>query len=261
MPRQERIKSKSGYYHIMIRGNEKKNIFLNEQDKLKFVEILFDKKAERRFFLHAFCLMDNHVHLLLCEGEEDVSKVMKRITVSYVYYFNKKYRRVGHLFQDRYKSEAVEEDSYVLALSRYIHQNPVKAGIVKATGEYKWSSYNAYLDGKSPFSKAVDTNMILSLFSKDIALARKEFVKFMNQNTEEIFLDIMEKEEPMDEHEAKKLYQEMLKSRGVTNIADDHRKSIDELIKDFKQTTNLSIRKIAAITGLNKDKINKILKN
>ncbi len=130
MPRQQRNKSKSGYYHIMIRGNERKNIFLDEQDKSRFVEILNDKKKSVSFYLQAFCLMDNHVHLMISEGVDDIARVMKRITVSYVYYFNKKYKRIGHLFQDRFRSEVVEDDNYVLSLARYIHQNPVKAGIV-----------------------------------------------------------------------------------------------------------------------------------
>ena len=83
--------------------------------------------------------MDNHIHLFISEGTEDVIKAMKRITVSYVYYFNKKYKRVGHLFQDRFKSEVIEQDSHILCLARYIHQNPVKAGIVQKAADYKLS--------------------------------------------------------------------------------------------------------------------------
>ena len=126
MPRTQRVRSNSGYYHIMLRGNERKNIFLSDEDKLRFMETVYEKKQEARFYLHSFCLMDNHIHLMLSEGLEDISSVMKRVTVSYVYYFNKKHKRVGHLFQDRFKSEVVDEDSYALSLARYIHQNPVK---------------------------------------------------------------------------------------------------------------------------------------
>lgn len=85
------------------------------------------------------------MHLMIREGMEDVAKIMKRITVSYVYYFNKKYKRIGHLFQDRFRSEIVEGDGYALSLTRYIHENPVKAGVVRGIGDYKWSSYNGYL--------------------------------------------------------------------------------------------------------------------
>ncbi len=168
MSRHQRIKSKSGYYHIMIRGNERRNIFLDEEDKIRFIETLYEKKQGNRFSIHAFCLMDNHVHLMLSEGVEDVAKVMKRVTVSYVYYFNKKYKRMGHLFQDRFKSEVVEDDSYLLALARYIHQNPVKAGMVRSVSEYKWSSYNCYLSESNYFTKVMETETVLGLFSYDI---------------------------------------------------------------------------------------------
>jgi len=105
----------------MLRGNEKKDIFNSNADKQRFLETVFEKKQENRFYLHAFCLMNNHVHLMISEGVEDVATVMKRINVSYVYYFNNKYKRVGHLFQDRFKSEVVEQERYLLALVRYIH--------------------------------------------------------------------------------------------------------------------------------------------
>ena len=127
MPRQQRKKSSSGYYHVMIRGNNRNAIFLDDEDKLKFIEILSQKKQDNAFFLYAFCLMDNHVHLMMQEGTGDIANVMKRINISYVYYFNQKYKKAGHLFQDRFKSEGIEDDKYVLSLIRYIHQNPLKA--------------------------------------------------------------------------------------------------------------------------------------
>ncbi len=97
--------------------------------------------------------MDNHVHLMISEGTEDLSKIMKRINVSYVYYFNQKYKRVGHLFQDRFKSENVEQDLYLLALARYIHQNPLNPPLVKKVSDYKWSSYNSYMYESNYFAK------------------------------------------------------------------------------------------------------------
>jgi len=98
MARYQRIKSETGYYHVMLRGNEKKNIFIDEEDKLRFIETVEKMQSKDKFYTHAFCLMDNHIHLMISEGTEELSRTMKRITVSYVYYFNKKYKRVGHLF-------------------------------------------------------------------------------------------------------------------------------------------------------------------
>jgi len=260
MPRQQRIKSKSGYYHIMLRGNERKNVFNDDDDKQQFLEVLREKKQENRFYLHAFCLMDNHIHLLISEGTEDVTKAMKRITVSYVYYFNKKYKRVGHLFQDRFKSEVIEQDSYILCLARYIHQNPVKAGIVQKAADYKWSSYNGYLDRGNCLVKMLDVDIILSLFSEVREIALKKYENYMNEESKEAFLDIEEAKEIMDEDAARELFQKMLIEHGFK--ADEKSTLLkDVLIKEFRAKTNLPIRKIAVIVGLNKDKVHKILKS
>ncbi len=256
MPRQERTRSESGYYHVMLRGNAKENIFHDEEDKLRFLETLQTKKQKDRFYLHAFCLMDNHVHLMLSEGTEDLSKIMKRINVSYVYYFNQKYKRVGHLFQDRFKSENVEQDRYLLALARYIHQNPLKAGMVKKLADYKWSSYNSYMSENNYFSNMLDTDIVLDLFSSDKQTAKREFAKFMNEESKETFIDIKEQEEVMDEEAAKELFKAMLKEQGESET-----EPLDQLIKKFRSKTNLSIRKIADIAAINKDKVNKILRS
>ena len=101
--------------------------------------------------------MDNHIHLLLKESSEGLATMMKRINVSFAYYFNQKHQRIGHLFQDRFKSEPIENERYLLAVIRYIHNNPVKAGIVKKPEQYKWSSYNSYLSLQEPGTKLVDT--------------------------------------------------------------------------------------------------------
>jgi len=85
MPRQQRKRSESGYYPIMLCGNERRNIFLNDEDKLRFLETVYEKKQKDRFYMYAYCLMDNHLHLMISEGTEDIAKVMKRITVSCVY--------------------------------------------------------------------------------------------------------------------------------------------------------------------------------
>lgn len=260
MPRIQRVRSNSGYYHIMLRGNERKNIFLSDEDKLRFMETMYEKKQGASFYLHSFCLMDNHIHLMLSEGLEDISKVMKRITISYVSYFNKKYQRVGHLFQDRFKSEVVEQDSYVLSLARYIHQNPVKAGMVQKAADYRWSSYLSYLNKDDYFAKMIDTSTIMNLFSNDELVAMKKFEEFMNAKSTETFLEFNEEIEAMGEEAAKELFKRMLIEQELEVSQGAKVQLPDAFIKDFKGKTKWSIRKIAAITGLNKDKVNKILK-
>ena len=144
MPRQARKKSQTGIYHIMLRGINGHQIFVDSEDYEKFLEILKDCKAISEFEIFAYCLMSNHIHLLLKEVKEPIEQIMKRIATRFVYWYNIKYQRAGHLFQDRFKSEPVENDEYFLTVIRYIHQNPVKAGICKKPQDYNYSSYNEF---------------------------------------------------------------------------------------------------------------------
>ena len=163
MPRTAREKSESGIYHIMLRGINQQNIFEDEEDNKKFIDILERYKTEIDYKIYAYCLMGNHVHLLVKEGKEELSNTMKRIGTAYVYWYNWQYGRKGHLFQDRYKSEAVENDRYFLTVLRYIHQNPIKAGLVKDIETYEWSSYKEYIGEKG----IVDTDFVLSMWDTD----------------------------------------------------------------------------------------------
>lgn len=135
MPRQARKKSESGIYHIMLRGINQQQIFEDREDYEKFLEILKDCKAICEFKLFAYCLMGNHIHLLIQEGTESLEQVFKRLCGRFVYWYNVKYRRVGHLFQDRFKSEPVDSDDYFFTVQRYIHQNPIKAGLRFSGGQ------------------------------------------------------------------------------------------------------------------------------
>ena len=134
MPRRARLLCESGIYHIMIRGNEKKDIFVDDKDRERFLEIIMDKAHQEELQILSYCLMDNHIHLLVMQRNLQISRFMKRVEVTYAYYFNKKYGRIGHLFQDRYKSENIDSNEHLLAAVRYIHKNPVKARIVKCEG-------------------------------------------------------------------------------------------------------------------------------
>ncbi len=151
MPRRLRIEV-CGYHHIYNRGVAKSDIFLNNSDKEKFLEILSETSKEYKFNIHSFCLMDNHYHLLLENQKENLSDGMRQINSQYASYFNKKYRRVGHLWQDRFKSWYVLNEAYLFTLFKYIEQNPVKANMTKKIGEYRYSaSYSILRDGIPPF--------------------------------------------------------------------------------------------------------------
>jgi len=146
-----------------------------------------------------------------------------------------------------------------LCLARYIHQNPVKAGIVQKAADYKWSSYNGYLNGGNCLAEMLDVDIILSLFSDDKEIALKKYEDYMNEESKETFLDLEEAKEIVDEDAARDLFQKMLIEHGL-KADEENTQRMELLIKVFRAKSHLSIRKIAVIVGLNKDKVHKILK-
>jgi len=139
MPRRMRI-SACGYHHVYNRGVAKNDIFLSDQDKEKFLEILSEISREYKFNIHSFCLMSNHYHILLENKRENLSDGMRQLNAKYANFFNKKYKRVGHLWQDRFKSWFVLGSNYLFTLFKYIESNPIKAHLSKNIGEYKYSA-------------------------------------------------------------------------------------------------------------------------
>ena len=144
MPRRAREKSESGIYHIILRGANRQEIFHDDDDSTRFLETIEKYKKQVEIIVYGWCLMSNHLHMLLGEGKEELSITMKRIGVSFAWYYNWKYRTTGHLFQDRFASEIVDSDVYLMTVIRYIHQNPVKAGLVKCPLDWKLSSCAGY---------------------------------------------------------------------------------------------------------------------
>lgn len=131
MPRQARLDVPGALHHIMVRGIDKSKIFKDDHDKAKFLERLGQNVLEADCSVYAWVLMDNHVHLLFRSGRQGISAVMRKLLTWYAQYFNRKHRRTGHLFQNRYKSVLCEEENYLLALVRYIHLNPIRANIIQ----------------------------------------------------------------------------------------------------------------------------------
>lgn len=265
MPRQRRELGESKIYHIMLRGNEKKYIFHDEEDKKRFINILFEKKLVENFKIYAFCLMNNHMHLLINDDNDELATIMKRITVSYVYYFNRKYNRVGHLFHDRFKSEIIDSDRYLFAVIRYIHNNPVKAGLVEKIDSYKWSSYNYYINFSSNTGMHIDTDMIMSMFSEDKIKALKFFVEYSKQENEDYFIDYEEQSVEVigiNSIEKALLYtNEFLKKNNININALKMRKNKkvrEELIKHLKEKSSLSVRQIAEILYLDRNIVQRI---
>lgn len=167
MPRKPREYSSTGIYHVMVRGNERKEIFHENEDRKRFLYILEQKKSKKEYDLYAYCLMDNHAHLIIKENMDHITRIMKRINTSYASYYNKKYGRVGHVFQDRYKSEVIEQESYLLEVIRYVHNNPVKARLVDDPKDYPWSSFHLFLDHSKHKFAIVACDEILGMYGRN----------------------------------------------------------------------------------------------
>ncbi len=177
MARPHRIEFPGALYHILVRGNQKQEIFLDEQDRRAYLQRVQRYKEETGFILYAYVLMPNHVHLLIETTQKPLSKIMQGINLTYTQYFNRKYDKVGHVFQGRYKAFLCDRDEYLLSLIRYIHLNPVRANLVKEPRHYKWSSHNEYLRGRKG---VVDASKVLRLFSDKATRARARYEDFVN---------------------------------------------------------------------------------
>lgn len=179
MSRPLRIEYPCAFYHITSRGNERKDIFKNEQDFVKFLTYIESAVQRYKAAIHVYCLMSNHYHLLLETPLSNLSQIMRHINGAYTTYFNRKRQRAGHLFQGRYKAILIDADEYAEELSRYIHLNPVRAGIAGRPEEYHWSSYQYYI-GKKQIPKWLTVDYILSYFGREAIAAQKKYSEFVN---------------------------------------------------------------------------------
>ena len=181
MGRPLRIEYPGAFYHVTSRGNEKKDVFKSHQDREKF--LLYLKSASERYgaSIHVYCLMSNHYHLLLETPEGNLSQIMRHINGAYTNYFNTKRQRAGHLFQGRYKAILIEKDTYALELSRYIHLNPMRAGMVQMPVEYRWSSYQSYL-GLTARPDWLRTADLLGYFTGEERKKQASYRSFVESN-------------------------------------------------------------------------------
>lgn len=236
----------------MIRGINRQNIFEDEEDIERLLETIKKYKEISQYQLYAYCIMSNHIHMLIKEQEESISNTIKRISSSYVFWYNKKYERCGHLFQERFKSEAVENDEYFLTVVRYIHQNPIKAGLVKGISDYKWSSYNEYIDR----AVVVDADFALDMLSPDRKSAIELFRIFNSQNDNDTCLEIDEKVRISDSE-----LRECFFKLGIVNpreMGQLDKSKRDEIIKKLKSINGITIRQLSRMTGISKSVIDRV---
>ena len=181
MARPLRIEFPGAYYHIVQRGTERKNIFISDKDREKFLSYFNSAHLTYKAIFHTYTLMNNHYHLILETPQANLSKIMHYLNASYAVYFNTKRKRTGPLYQGRFKAILVEEDEYLHYLSCYIHLNPVRAGIVKTPEEYLYSSYKYFVSNQKP-PQWLNTAFILSMFNRQESKAKKLYKQFVIDN-------------------------------------------------------------------------------
>lgn len=262
MSRIPRKCSCSGVYHVMLRGNNKQVIFENENDYLKFQQLLYQKchpvdmdgdPMPPSCVIYAYCLMPNHVHLLIQEKDEYVSDVIKSIGTSYAQYYNLKYGHSGHLFQGRFRSEPVDDWDYFLILLRYIHQNPVAGGLVWKVGDYEWSSWREFDNPTVCPMPLCSVQSVLSRISLDALtelvnepLSRKKSILDYNNETSIRLNDEMIRAFISDDCGVRN-------PKDIQSYTKTERKAILKKIREFGG----SIRQISRITGISENIVRK----
>lgn len=182
MSRRARIHYPGAVYHVMARGVDGRNIFTDDTDRLGFLRSVLSIQSDASFSVLAYCLMDNHFHFAVKVSSTPLSKIMHRLLTSYALRFNTRHERAGHLFQARYKALLCLNDAYLISLVRYIHQNPVRAGLVSSPNDWPWSSHRSYLERS--VSSMTDTTFFLEAFGAS-GLDRSDYNNWAAHTTED----------------------------------------------------------------------------
>jgi len=195
MARQLRIEYPGAFYHITSRGNEKQAIYLQDADRQRFLARLEEAHEERHAIIHAYCLMENHYHLILETPRGNLSEILHFINTAHSVYFNKRHGRCGHLFQGRFKAILVQAEIYMRRLARYIHLNPIRARIAALPDQYIWSSYRDFV-GLRPPPAWLQRMFILRLFGESPDAAEKRFADFVLEGTRKAIRNPLEMADP-----------------------------------------------------------------
>ena len=251
MAREARQLSESNIYHVMLRGNNRQAVFEEDEDRLYFMKVLTRCKEISGFRLHAFVLMPNHVHLLIEPAEEPLDTVFRRIGTRYAVWFNWKYQRTGHLFQDRFRSEAVETDLYFMTVLRYILQNPMKAGLETRPGSYRWSSYRAYQTGKGAVTDTV--------FAEKLFGGREALVSYLIRENDDTVMDEGEPVRRVTDEQAKEILNRTSGCRTVSAFQQLNPALQREYVVKLYQE-GLSMTQVSWLTGKSRTTVYRIIR-
>lgn len=235
----------------MMRGINRQNIFEEDEDRLYFMNVLKRCKEISGFKLYAFALMSNHIHLLIEPAEESLDMVFRRIGTRYAQWYNQKYERIGHLFQDRFRSENVENDLYFMTVLRYILQNPMKAGMETRLGNWRWSSFLAYEKG---IGAVTDTQFALDLFR-----GRENLLHFLGQDNDDSVMDEADCDQRLKNDLAKEKMIRITQCASVSDFQQLNKSVQKELIRKMYHE-GLSLGQIAGMTGISKPTVYRTVK-
>jgi len=253
LARKARVKSSTGIYHIIIRGIDMQPVLADADDKNEFLNLLEYYKGRCDYEVYGYLLMDDHIHLVLKEGQKTVSNIMKCIGVKYVAWYNARHGRDGRLFHDRFKSEPIEDERYLQKVLRCIYQEPVRIGLVTEVSKYKWSSYQAYLHETAG---VIHIDKVLASFGKDAAHRKIAFRKYMNAPANDVCLEAC-REKITDED----LFSLLLRLSGVKSGSDLKKLAKgqrDEVLREVKAKQSTSTWQIAKVSGFSQSLISRL---
>ncbi|MBF7096280.1 transposase [Alkalibacter mobilis] len=252
MPRKARIESKTGYYHIMTRGINKEKIFKTDREKEKILQFIDAKDKELESRIIAYCIMDNHLHMIVDTEKDELVSLMKGINISYAMYYNQTHDRIGPLFQGRFRSENILDEKYLFGAIRYVHNNPVKAQVVKRPEDYLWSSMHEYMSDNMTLINRNTKEDILNRFTSN-----KEFKIFHEKKDKNSYLEVIEESRKDKEKNANDLIEKYLDEKAIENLGQLHNK--DELITTLLKE-DITYRRISELLGTTISRVHSINK-
>ena len=255
MPRKSREYSLSDVYHVIFRGNDKQDIFYDDQDRYIFLDRMQITQDKFKYNIFSYCLMDNHVHMVIKVKDDLLSKSMHNLGIRYSMYFNKKMGRRGHLFENRYLSKKVENLDYFLNVCKYVHRNPENAKIEK-TEKYKWSSYQDYIKNKQ---KIINPKVLLHYFNDDL----DEFIKYTLEDNKNHLAKYAEYEiiNKLNEDELIDIIKAKFDVENASDISLVNKYEREEIIKRLAYIDGTNVNQLARITKISRYEIKKIWEN
>jgi REP element-mobilizing transposase RayT len=255
MPRQARIQSPTNYYHVMVRGNNRESIFSKDEQKRFFLDSLKKQEEDQFIDIVAYCLMDNHIHIIIESDPVNLAKAIKSTNTKYAMNFNQQRDRIGHVFQDRYKSEAINDDRYLLQVIRYVHNNPVKAKMAKSSGNYNWSSYNEYI-AEDFTIKRQQKDFILGYFSNNL----EKFEEFHKQKDSLEYLEMKEDIERERFEQGQDIISQYFGEKGLIEAKQVIKNSVylEEIVQNLLKGSRLTHRQIANLLGISNNIVHRV---